>query len=102
MSKEEDSVVKQNQNSADVSMDNAPPPRRRPGIYLLPNLLTTAGLFAAFYGIIAAIGGRYEEAAIAIFVATVMDGLDGRIARMTNTQSDFGAEYDTPLVLLLL
>lgn len=94
MNKSEDSVVKQD-NSADVSVENAPPPRRRPGIYLLPNLLTTAGLFAGFYGIVAAIGGRYEEAAIAIFVAIVMDGMDGRIARMTNTQSDFGAEYDS-------
>ncbi|VAW85471.1 CDP-diacylglycerol--serine O-phosphatidyltransferase [hydrothermal vent metagenome] len=95
MNKEEDSVVKQDQDSANVSMNDAPPPRRRPGIYLLPNLFTTAGLFAGFYGIVAAIGGRYEEAAIAIFVAIVMDGMDGRIARMTNTQSDFGAEYDS-------
>ncbi len=71
------------------------PPRRRPGIYLLPNLFTTAGLFAGFYGIVAAIGGRYEAAAIAIFVAMIMDGMDGRIARMTNTQSDFGKEYDS-------
>jgi len=65
------------------------------GIYLLPNLFTTAGLFAGFYAIIAAIRGDFESAAIAIFVAMVMDGLDGRIARMTNTQSAFGAEYDS-------
>ncbi|NOQ93193.1 MAG: CDP-diacylglycerol--serine O-phosphatidyltransferase [Methylophaga sp.] len=65
------------------------------GIYLLPNLFTTAGLFAGFYAIIAAIRGDFESAAIAIFIAMIMDGLDGRIARMTNTQSDFGAEYDS-------
>ncbi len=68
---------------------------RRRGIYLLPNLLTTAGLFAGLYAIIAAMGGRFEAAAIAIFVAMFMDGLDGRVARMTNTQSDFGKEYDS-------
>jgi CDP-diacylglycerol--serine O-phosphatidyltransferase len=65
------------------------------GIYLLPNLFTTAGLFAGFYAIIAAIRGDFESAAIAIFIAMVMDGLDGRIARLTNTQSAFGAEYDS-------
>jgi CDP-diacylglycerol--serine O-phosphatidyltransferase len=65
------------------------------GIYLLPNLFTTAGLFAGFYAIIAAMNGRFEAAVIAIFVAMFMDGLDGRIARLTNTQSDFGKEYDS-------
>lgn len=65
------------------------------GIYLLPNLFTTAGLFAGFYAIIAAIRGDFEAAAIAIFIAMIMDGFDGRIARMTNTQSAFGAEYDS-------
>jgi CDP-diacylglycerol--serine O-phosphatidyltransferase len=65
------------------------------GIYLLPNLFTTAGLFAGFYAIIAAIRGDFENAAIAIFIAMIMDGLDGRIARLTNTQSAFGAEYDS-------
>lgn len=65
------------------------------GIYLLPNLFTTAGLFAGFYAIIAGIRGDFETAAIAIFIAMIMDGLDGRIARMTNTQSAFGAEYDS-------
>ena len=65
------------------------------GIYLLPNLFTTAGLFAGFYAIVAAMRGQYEDAAIAIFIAMVMDGLDGRIARLTNTQSAFGAEYDS-------
>jgi len=69
--------------------------KRRRGIYLLPNLFTTAALFAGFYAIIAAIGGRYEAAGIAIFVAQFMDGIDGRVARLTNTQSDFGVEYDS-------
>ncbi len=68
-------------------------PRR--GIYLLPNLFTTAALFSGFYAIVAAMNGRFEPAAIAIFCAMVLDGMDGRVARMTNTQSDFGAEYDS-------
>ncbi len=72
----------------------APQPRRR-GIYLLPNLFTTAALFAAFYAIVSAVNARHEAAAIAIYVAMVLDGMDGRIARMTNTQSAFGAEYDS-------
>ena len=69
--------------------------KRRRGIYLLPNLFTTAGLFAGFYAVISAMNGKFEAAAIAIFVAMVMDGFDGRVARMTNTQSDFGKEYDS-------
>lgn len=68
---------------------------RRRGIYLLPNLLTTAALFAGFYAIIAAINGRFEGAAIAILAAMIMDGMDGRIARITNTQTDFGVQYDS-------
>jgi CDP-diacylglycerol--serine O-phosphatidyltransferase len=68
---------------------------RRKGIYLLPNLFTTGALFAGFYAIIAALRGNYEAAAIAIFVAMVFDGLDGRVARLTNTSSKFGAEYDS-------
>ncbi len=68
---------------------------RRRGIYLLPNLLTTAGLFAGFYAIVQAMTGRFEHAAVAIFIAMVFDGLDGRVARMTRTQSAFGAEYDS-------
>ncbi len=71
------------------------PTRRRRGIYLLPNLLTTAALFAGFYAIVAAMHDRFEAAAIAIFVAMVLDGLDGRVARLTQTQSDFGGEYDS-------
>lgn len=68
---------------------------RRKGVYLLPNLVTTAALFAGFYAVIAAMRGNFEEAAIAIFFALVFDGLDGRIARLTNTTSKFGAEYDS-------
>lgn len=68
---------------------------RRRGIYLLPNLFTTGALFAGFYAIIAALRGNYEAAAMAIFVAMVFDGLDGRVARLTNTSSKFGAEYDS-------
>jgi CDP-diacylglycerol--serine O-phosphatidyltransferase len=67
----------------------------RKGIFLLPNMFTTAALFAGFYAIIAAMNGRFEIAAIAIFLAGLLDGLDGRVARMTNTQSAFGAEYDS-------
>ena len=69
--------------------------RMRKGIYLLPNLFTTGALFAGFYAIIAAMNGRFEIAAIAIFLAGLLDGLDGRVARLTNTQSAFGAEYDS-------
>jgi CDP-diacylglycerol--serine O-phosphatidyltransferase len=67
----------------------------RRGIYWLPNLFTIAALFAGFYAIVQAMGGRYEQAAIAIFVAMVLDGLDGRVARFTRTQSAFGAELDS-------
>jgi CDP-diacylglycerol---serine O-phosphatidyltransferase len=69
-------------------------PRRR-GIYLLPNLFTTGGLFAGFYAIVAAIAGHFQAAALAVFVAMIMDGLDGRIARLTHTESAFGKEYDS-------
>ena len=71
------------------------PPRRRRGIYLLPNAITTAALFAGFFAIIAANNGDFALAAAAIFVAMVLDGMDGRIARLTNTQSDFGVQYDS-------
>ncbi|TAM58374.1 MAG: phosphatidylcholine/phosphatidylserine synthase [Rhodanobacter sp.] len=71
-----------------------PPPRHR-GIYLLPNLVTTGAMFAGFYAIIASIGGRYTEAAVAVFIAAVLDGLDGRVARLTGTQSEFGVQYDS-------
>jgi len=68
---------------------------KRRGIYLLPNLFTSAGLFAGFYAIISALNNKFELAAVAIIIAAVLDGLDGRIARITNTQSKFGAEYDS-------
>lgn len=74
--------------------EEAERPRRR-GIYVLPNLLTTGSLFAGFYGIIASIEGRYEPAAIAVIIAGVLDGLDGRLARLTNTVSEFGKQYDS-------
>jgi CDP-diacylglycerol--serine O-phosphatidyltransferase len=69
--------------------------QRARGIYLLPNFFTTAGLFAGFYAIVAAMNMHYHGAAVAIFVAMLMDCLDGRVARLTNTQSAFGAEYDS-------
>lgn len=68
---------------------------RRRSIYLLPNLLTTAALFAGFYSIVQAMNSKFEFAAVAIFIAMVLDGLDGRVARLTRTQSEFGAEYDS-------
>ena len=67
----------------------------RRGIYWLPNLFTIMALFAGFYAIVQAMGGRYEQAAMAIFVAMVLDGMDGRVARLTHTQSAFGAELDS-------
>lgn len=78
------------------NQDNQEPikPRSR-GIYLLPNLFTTGALFSGFYAIVASMNGHFENAAIAIFVSMVLDGLDGRVARMTNTSSAFGAEYDS-------
>ncbi len=69
--------------------------KSRRGIYLLPNMITTAGMFSGFYAIVAGMDGRFEPAAIAIFIAMVLDGLDGRVARLTKTQSDFGVEYDS-------
>jgi CDP-diacylglycerol--serine O-phosphatidyltransferase len=75
--------------------DQSPKTLHARGIYLLPNLFTTAALFAAFYSVIAAVKGHYDTAAMAIFIAMIADTLDGRVARMTNTQSAFGAEYDS-------
>ena len=76
----------------DNKSSNTPATR---GIYLLPNLLTTAGLFSGFFAVVSSMNGHFEKAAVAIFVAMIFDGLDGRVARMTNTQSEFGAEYDS-------
>ena len=67
----------------------------RRGIYILPNLFTVAALFAGFYAIVSAMKGRYDVAAIAIFVAMLLDSLDGRVARLTNTQTEFGAQLDS-------
>lgn len=68
---------------------------RRRGIYWLPNLFTTIALFAGFFSIVQAMNGHFEQSALAIFIALVFDGLDGRVARFTHTQSAFGAEYDS-------
>jgi CDP-diacylglycerol--serine O-phosphatidyltransferase len=68
---------------------------RRRGIYLLPNLFTTGVLFCGFFAIVQAMNGRFDIAAIAVYVAMVLDGMDGRVARWTNTQSEFGAQYDS-------
>ncbi len=68
---------------------------RRRGIYLLPNIFTTAALFAGFYAIVMAMNQRFDNAAVAIFIAMILDALDGRVARLTRTQSAFGAEYDS-------
>jgi len=90
--------VTQTESAADNVADSVTPEPQRArsrGIYLLPNLFTTAALFSGFYAIVASMNADFEKAAIAIFVAMVLDGLDGRVARMTNTQSDFGAEYDS-------
>ena len=76
--------------------DPGPPLRpRRKGIYILPNLFTLAALFGGFYAIVMAMNGRYEQAAIGVFCAMVLDSLDGRVARMTNTQSTFGEQMDS-------
>ena len=70
--------------------------KKRPkGVFLLPNMLTTAALFAGFYSIISGINGEYVPAVVAVIVAGVLDGLDGRVARLTNTQSEFGVQYDS-------
>jgi CDP-diacylglycerol---serine O-phosphatidyltransferase len=82
-----------------MTIDPSPSPQagrpRGRGVYLLPNLFTTAVLFSGFYAIVAATDGNFDRAGIAIFVAMVCDGLDGRIARWTNTQTEFGKEYDS-------
>src|SRR6202142_77724 len=78
-------------------MDPESPPARQParGIYLLPNLLTTGCLFSGFYAIVAAIDGNYERAGMGVFIAMIFDGLDGRVARLTSTETAFGKEYDS-------
>lgn len=78
-------------------LDDYDEPRRprRKGIYILPNLFTLAALFGGFYGIVMAMNGQFEQAAVGIFCAMVLDSLDGRVARMTNTQSSFGEQMDS-------
>ena len=88
-----DALTLIDEHEEEVSIDGKKVRRR--GIYLLPNLLTTAALFSGFYAIVSGMHGKFEVAAIAIFVAMILDGLDGRVARLTNTQSKFGAEYDS-------
>jgi CDP-diacylglycerol---serine O-phosphatidyltransferase len=79
---------------ADVNASGRAAPRSR-GIYLLPNAFTTAALFCGFYAIVMAMNGQFSNAAVAIFAAMVLDATDGRVARLTNTQSEFGAQYDS-------
>ena len=76
-----------------VEIPARPMPRR--GIYLLPNAFTTAALFCGFYAIVMAMNLKFDQASIAIFAAMILDSLDGRVARLTNTQSEFGAQYDS-------
>src|SRR5690349_9433218 len=88
------------EHSALARHDDMPPHARlgglrRRGIYLLPNLFTTGVLFCGFFAIVQAMNQRFEVGAIAIFVAMVLDGMDGRVARWTNTQSEFGAQFDS-------
>lgn len=87
MTVEPESELPQEQGSTDVV--------KRRGVYWLPNLLTTGTLFGGFYAIVAAIDGNFSRAATGVFAALMFDGLDGRVARWTNTQSDFGKEYDS-------
>ena len=87
-------VRRQALNSRTWTNRTTPRPRGR-GIYLLPNLFTTGGLFAGFYAIIAATQGSFENACVAMFIAAILDGVDGRVARLTNTQSEFGMQYDS-------
>ena len=75
--------------------EDAPPRQRRKGIYVLPNLFTLAALFGGFYSVVMAMNGRFDQAAIGVFCAMVLDSLDGRVARMTNTQSAFGEQMDS-------
>ncbi|HEX6362945.1 MAG TPA: CDP-diacylglycerol--serine O-phosphatidyltransferase [Albitalea sp.] len=76
-------------------VEEAPARPRRKGIYILPNLFTLAALFGGFYAVVMAMNGQFEQAAYGIFIAAVLDSLDGRVARMTNTQSAFGEQMDS-------
>ena len=93
MSPAEDSLLLVNEYVEEFA-ENGKKVRKR-GVYLLPNLLTSGALFCGFYAIVSAMSGAFSNAAIAIFVAMILDGLDGRVARLINAQSKFGAEYDS-------
>lgn len=85
-------------NGRDATPEATPAPvklNRHRSIYLLPNAFTTAALFGGFYAIVMGMNGRFDHAGIAIFISMILDGLDGRIARLTHTQSEFGAQYDS-------
>jgi CDP-diacylglycerol--serine O-phosphatidyltransferase len=83
-------------DAVDEVIEQGPPlPRRRKGIYILPNLFTVAALFGGFYAIVMAMNDRFDSAAIGVFCAMVLDSLDGRVARMTRTQSAFGEQMDS-------
>lgn len=88
-----ESTIPIGEHVEEVHEDGQPVKRR--GIYLLPNIFTMGALFAGFYSVVAAMNGKFENAAIAVFVAMFFDGLDGRVARLTKTQSAFGAELDS-------
>jgi len=90
---EDDSLLPIDEHEEFVSLDGKKVSRK--GIYLLPNLLTLGALFAGFYAIIAGMNGNFNAAGWAILIASVLDGLDGRVARLTNTQSAFGAQFDS-------
>lgn len=89
----EKEMFKEDVDGSDSTATAQKQPHR--GVYLLPNLFTTAALFSGFYSIIAAMNGNFTHASVAIFISMVLDGLDGRVARITRTQSAFGAEYDS-------
>lgn len=88
--------MKRNRQSEDIGVDTQPTERQRPkGIYVLPSLFTTASLFAGFYAIVQAMNGNFDHAPLAIYIAMLLDALDGRVARLTNTESEFGFHYDS-------
>ncbi|WP_191600941.1 CDP-diacylglycerol--serine O-phosphatidyltransferase [Marinomonas algicola] len=93
MSIEDNDPIPDVEVESDENMTTRKQPRK--GVYLLPNLFTTAALFSGFYSIIAAMNGDFIQAASAIFIAGILDTLDGRVARLTHTESAFGAEYDS-------
>ncbi|HEY8553200.1 MAG TPA: CDP-diacylglycerol--serine O-phosphatidyltransferase [Burkholderiales bacterium] len=88
-------MVRQRHSRASDTDDPTPERKRPKGIYVLPSLFTTANLFAGFYAIVAAMNGYFEYASLAIFIAMLLDSVDGRIARLTHTESEFGFHYDS-------